>query len=89
MFDKRERWMAKTYDAVLKHLVEAYPAAWLQSLGFPTTAPVRVIDADVSAVTAAADKVFWVEETPPWWSAFGSCPWSRCWSAAWGCFRWR
>lgn len=58
--------MAKTYDAVLKHLVEAYPAAWLKSLGFPTTAPVRVIDADVSTVTAAADKVFWVEETPPW-----------------------
>jgi len=24
--------MAKTYDAVLKHLVEAYPAAWLKSL---------------------------------------------------------
>jgi len=46
--------MAKTYDAVLKHLVEAYPAAWLKSLGFPTTAAVRVIDADVSTVTAAA-----------------------------------
>jgi hypothetical protein len=58
--------MAKTYDAVLKHLVEAYPAAWLESLGFPTTARVRVIDADVSTVTAAADKVFWVGETPPW-----------------------
>jgi predicted transposase YdaD len=58
--------MAKTYDAVLKHLVEAYPAAWLKGLGFPTTAPVRVIDADVPTVTAAADKVFWVEETPPW-----------------------
>jgi hypothetical protein len=30
--------MAKPYDAVLKHLVEAYPAAWLKSLGFPTIA---------------------------------------------------
>ena len=30
---------SKTYDAILKHLVEAYPKACLKSLGFPTTAP--------------------------------------------------
>jgi len=58
--------MAKTYDAVLKHLVEAYPAAWLAGVGWPTIGPVRVIDADVSTVTAGADKVLRVEEKPPW-----------------------
>src|ERR1700722_19013331 len=45
---------------------EAYPAGWLKGVGFPTTASVRVIDADLSTVTAAADKGLWVEETPPW-----------------------
>ncbi len=58
--------MAKPFDAVLKHLVEAYPSAWLAAVGWPTSGPVRVIDADVSTVTAGADKVLWVDETPPW-----------------------
>jgi hypothetical protein len=58
--------MAKQYDAILKHLVEAYPAAWLAGVGWPTAGPVRVIDADVSTVTAGADKVFRVEEPTPW-----------------------
>ncbi len=58
--------MAKTYDAILKHLVEAYLAAWLAGVGWPTAGPVRVIDADVSTVTAGADKVFRVDEPSPW-----------------------
>ena len=58
--------MAKTYDAILKHLVEAYPAAWLAGVGWPTAGPVRVIDADVSTVTAGADKVICVEGEPSW-----------------------
>ena len=58
--------MVKTYDAVLKHLVEGYPAAWLARVGWPAVGPVRVIDADVSTVTAGADKVVRVEESLPW-----------------------
>ena len=58
--------MAKTYDAILKHLVEAYPAAWLAGVGWPTAGPVRVIDADVSTVTPGADKVICVEGEPSW-----------------------
>ncbi len=58
--------MAKTYDAILKHLVEDYPTAWLAGVGWLAAGPVRVIDADVSTVTAGADKVFRVEEAVPW-----------------------
>ncbi|HVS37222.1 MAG TPA: hypothetical protein VMS17_16790 [Gemmataceae bacterium] len=58
--------MAKTFDVVLKHLVEQYPAAWLSGVGWPPAGPVRVIDADVSTVSAGADKVFRVDEATPW-----------------------
>ena len=35
-------------------------------MGVPESAPVTVIDADVSTVTAAADKVLRVDEPEPW-----------------------
>jgi len=58
--------MSKTFDAILKHLVEAYPAAWAAAVGLLTDAPLRVIDADVSTVSGGADKVIRVEAANPW-----------------------
>jgi predicted transposase YdaD len=51
----------KPFDATLKELIECDPRAWAE---FATGRPVRsaaLVDADVSTVTAAADKVFRLE----------------------------
>lgn len=48
--------MPKQYDAVTKHLIEAHPMDWLRLAGIPADSA-DVIDADVSSVTAAGDKV--------------------------------
>ncbi len=48
--------MSKPYDATLKAMLEASPADWPRLAGFPVER-VEVIDADVSTVTAATDKV--------------------------------
>ena len=53
--------MSKPYDASPKELID-----WLLLVGRHTTASIDVIDADVSTVTAAADKVIRVQEAPPW-----------------------
>jgi hypothetical protein len=59
--------VAKPYDATGKDLLELAPAGWLELVGVHRPAEkVRVIDADVSAVTAAADKVIRVDDDPPW-----------------------
>src|SRR5579864_420685 len=58
--------MSKPFDATLKHLPEDYPQDWARLVGVPVSAPVTVIDADVSTVTAAADKVLRVDEAKPW-----------------------
>lgn len=59
--------MSKPYDVTSKDLIEAAPADWVAFFGRPVDpAKVRVIDADVSAVSAAADKVIRVEDDPPW-----------------------
>jgi len=51
----------KRFDATLKQIFEAYLAQWLpyfaRPLGVPKVERARVIDSDVSTVTAAADKV--------------------------------
>lgn len=54
------------YDATLKHLVEARPAEWLTYLGLPTGTRIGAVDADVSSVSAAADKVLRVEGNEPY-----------------------
>jgi predicted transposase YdaD len=56
--------MPKKFDAILKHLSEQYPQDWARFAG--VSGPVTVIDADVSTVTAAADKVLRVESPEPW-----------------------
>jgi predicted transposase YdaD len=57
--------MPKPFDATLKELVERYPHDWLAQAGVVTHAPVQVIDADVSTVTAGADRVIQVQADPP------------------------
>ncbi len=58
--------MAKRYDAVMKHLVEAHPADWLAFAGLPPATELRVIDADVSTIGPAADKVIQVLAPQPY-----------------------
>lgn len=56
--------MSKPFDSATKRLVEAEPGEWLAFAGLPS-GPVRVIDADVSTITAEADKVLRVSTVPP------------------------
>ena len=49
--------MAKAYDSTGKYLIEAFPADWLALLGLGAGRPVTLIDANLSTVTAEADKV--------------------------------
>ncbi len=58
--------MAQPYDASLKDLIAQYPADWLPLAGVSSSAPIEVIDAEVSTVTAAADKVLRILEVTPW-----------------------
>jgi hypothetical protein len=60
--------MPKPYDATMRELIELEPAAWLRFLHIPATDPtrVRVIDSNLSTVTAEADKVIWVDDPEPW-----------------------
>src|SRR5437764_15009208 len=57
--------MPQPFDASTKYLIEAQPADWLEYLGLPR-ADVDVIPADLSTVTAAADKVLRVRAGEPW-----------------------
>src|SRR5438128_1359522 len=57
--------MPQPFDATTKDLVETHPEDWLAYLNLPN-APVEVVDADVSTVSAAADKVLRVLEPDPW-----------------------
>jgi hypothetical protein len=60
----------KQFDAALKHLLETYPQDWLAylapHLGGAPVGPVEVIEAELSTVTAAADKVLRVGGPEPW-----------------------
>jgi hypothetical protein len=58
--------MPHRYDASTKYLLEVRLADWLPLSGRTTTAQLRIVDADVSTVTAAADRVLVVEEEEPW-----------------------
>ena len=56
--------MANPFDETLKHLVERHPGAWLEFVGLPGR-EAEVIDADLSTLTTAADKVLKVLDEPP------------------------
>jgi len=53
------------FDATLKHLVEGYALDWVRRFGLPDAERVEVIDADLSTVTAGADRVLRVERPGP------------------------
>jgi predicted transposase YdaD len=57
--------MPQPFDASTKYLIETQPADWLEYLGLPRAA-VDVIPADLSTVTASADKVLRVRARKPW-----------------------
>src|SRR4051794_24089543 len=58
--------MPKTFDALTRSLLESHPADWLTLLGLIHGEPARVVNSDVSTVTAEADKVIRVDGPEPW-----------------------
>jgi predicted transposase YdaD len=59
--------LSKPYDATSKDLIESDPAGWVTFLGCPVSpADVRLVDADVSTITADTDKVIRVDTPSPW-----------------------
>jgi predicted transposase YdaD len=58
--------MAKIFDALTRSLLESHPADWLTLLGLTHGEPSRVVNSDLSTVTAEADKVILVEGPEPW-----------------------
>ncbi len=58
----------KTFDATTRKLIEMGPADWHAYLGSPVPDPgrLKVIDSNLSTVTAESDKVLWVEDPEPW-----------------------
>lgn len=58
--------MPKPFDAATKHLFEADPGTWLAHASLVPDGPLRVIDTDLSAVSAAADAVVRVDAPEPW-----------------------
>jgi predicted transposase YdaD len=55
--------MAKKFDATLKTLLEESPQDWPALAGQPPR-PVKVIDADISTISGATDKVLLVRGPP-------------------------
>ena len=58
--------MPKPYDATTKFLVESFPADWLAFAGLGPLGRGDVIDANLSTITAEADKVLRVDGPEPW-----------------------
>jgi predicted transposase YdaD len=54
------------FDVSAKELVWDDPGAWLDRLGIGPAGPVEVIDSDITALTAAADKVIRVRGPEPY-----------------------
>jgi hypothetical protein len=54
------------YDSTTKNLVQTAPLDWVILAGFPNAKSARIIDTDVSTITAQADKVILVDELLPW-----------------------
>jgi hypothetical protein len=60
--------MNKPYDATTRNLFEMGPPDWAGYLGSPLADPrlARVIDSNLSTITAEADKVLWIDAPEPW-----------------------
>ncbi len=62
--------MTRPYDSTSKFLIEGFPADWLALAGLDVLGPVEVIDANLSTITAEADKVIRVGGAAPWLAHF-------------------
>jgi predicted transposase YdaD len=60
--------MPKPFDSTMRGLIELEAAAWLRFLHVDIADPscVRVVDSDISTVSAQADKILWIDEPEPW-----------------------
>lgn len=58
--------MSKPYDVTTKELLEAGPEAWLKLAGIEVTAPVALVDSNLSSLVMEADKVVAVMGDPQW-----------------------
>jgi hypothetical protein len=58
--------MAKPFDAGVRVLIEQYLPDWLALAPRKAQGPVRVIDSDLSTITAEADKLLYIEDPQPW-----------------------
>ncbi|WP_309694169.1 hypothetical protein [Armatimonas sp.] len=57
--------MPKPFDASTKFLIELFPEDWLRFLQRPV-GPTELVDADLSTVTAAGDRILRVNTVPPY-----------------------
>lgn len=57
--------MAKPFDAALKELITRHPYDWARQVGLPESVTLRVVDSELSTVTAAADRVILVDAPLP------------------------
>lgn len=55
------------FDTTTRYLVETYPADWLSYLGFESDGSIEVIDANLTTVSAAVDKVVRVRSIRASW----------------------
>lgn len=62
--------MFNPYDSATKALIEERPADWLGLAGFAPRGPIEVINADLTTITSAADKVIRVADEVPWIANF-------------------
>ncbi|MFN8523186.1 MAG: hypothetical protein U0821_08785 [Chloroflexota bacterium] len=56
----------KPFDTTTRQLIQVDPAAWLSLAGLSTSAPVSIIDSEISTAIAIVDKVIHVGDDPPW-----------------------
>jgi len=62
--------MPHAFDAASKHMIQAHPADWLALAGLPIGTSVQMVDADLSAVSTAADKLIRVDGPVPYVAHF-------------------
>jgi predicted transposase YdaD len=62
--------MPLKFDAANKHLLETYPAHWIAMAKLPPGSSIQVVDGDLSAVSASADKLIRVEAPQPYIAHF-------------------
>ena len=64
------RIMPHPYDATGKHMVQTRPSDWIALGGLPPGTSLAIVDADLSVVSAAADKLIRVDGPNPYCAHF-------------------